>query len=83
MSGEDIAFHFNPRFNMDCTCVVRNTLIDGAWGHEERYGNGMPFTTGEMFEVKITVESDYYKASTLFFSHHYYEQFSANSICEF
>ena len=80
MLGDDIAFHFNPRFNMDCTCVVRNTRIDGTWGHEERYGIGMPFTPGEMFEVKITVESDHYKASILFFSYHNYEQCSANSI---
>ena len=73
MSGYNNAFHFNPRFNMvDCTCVVRNTRIDRKWGQEERNGDGMPFTPGEMFEIKITVEYNHYKASLLFVSYHYY-----------
>ena len=61
MLGEDVAFHFNPRFKENC--VVRNSRIGGKWIKEERDGDGMPFVPGNAFEIKITVEPDWYKVS--------------------
>ncbi|KAF5287072.1 hypothetical protein FQA39_LY16057 [Lamprigera yunnana] len=43
-------FHFNPRFHDNV--VVRNTMIDGQWGDEERDG-GLPFSRGQEFSLKI------------------------------
>nr|XP_014717613.2 galectin-9B-like [Equus asinus] len=56
-SGSDIAFHLNPRFNQNS--VVRNTMINGSWGHEERkYLCGpMPFIRGQSFTVRITCKA--------------------------
>ncbi|XP_070082529.1 galectin-5-like [Equus caballus] len=59
-SGTDIAFHLNPRF-CDNT-VVRNTLINGSWGHEERDLSGeMPFIPGQSFSVGIMCEEHRFK----------------------
>ena len=55
LNSDDIAFHFNPRFNQDV--VVRNTFRNGEWGPEERDG-GFPFTAGEEFSL-IFVCQDY------------------------
>ncbi|XP_064600972.1 LOW QUALITY PROTEIN: galectin-4-like [Liolophura sinensis] len=54
----DIPLHFNVRFTENC--VVRNSLIGGNWGPEERNGN-MPFKRGQAFEVIILVEQGMYK----------------------
>nr|XP_008520808.1 PREDICTED: galectin-9B-like [Equus przewalskii] len=55
-SGSDIAFHLNPRFNQNS--VVRNSLINGSWGHEEKYLCGpMPFIRGQSFTVRITCKA--------------------------
>ncbi len=47
----DIPFHFNPRF--DNGAVVRNSLINGAWGAEENAG-AFPFQRGAPFTIEIT-----------------------------
>ena len=60
VTGDDIAFHFNPRFNQNE--VVRNTYSNGAWGPEERHG-GFPFQEGEEFEVVIVCKEDQYEVS--------------------
>lgn len=59
----DVAFHFNPRF--DQNSIVRNTLVNGCWGAEERHANGFPFAPGKMFDIKILCESDCYKVGSL------------------
>ncbi|KAK9712924.1 Integral peroxisomal membrane peroxin [Popillia japonica] len=54
---ENCALHFNPRF--DENVVVRNSMIDGKWGEEERYGEN-PFTAGKEFVVQIEITIDDY-----------------------
>ncbi|KAJ1357138.1 hypothetical protein KIN20_015199 [Parelaphostrongylus tenuis] len=49
----DIALHFNPRF--DEKAVVRNSLIAGEWGNEEREGK-IPFENGVGFDGGIKNE---------------------------
>ncbi|KAL2099085.1 hypothetical protein ACEWY4_005565 [Coilia grayii] len=52
--GNDIALHFNPRFDESGhKVVVRNSLIAGKWGAEERNCPGFPFVAGQPFELKI------------------------------
>ncbi|KAK1331386.1 LOW QUALITY PROTEIN: hypothetical protein QTO34_009340 [Cnephaeus nilssonii] len=50
-SGNDIAFHMNPRF--DKNAVVRNTQINNCWGPEEHgLTRNMPFVRGQAFLVR-------------------------------
>ncbi|KAJ1346516.1 Lectin, galactoside-binding, soluble [Parelaphostrongylus tenuis] len=49
----DIALHFNPRF--DEKAIVRNSLIAGEWGNEEREGK-IPFEKGVGFDLGIKNE---------------------------
>ncbi|XP_054565076.1 galectin-9-like [Eptesicus fuscus] len=54
-SGNDIAFHMNPRF--DEYAVVRNTQKNNRWGREERgLTQNMPFVRGQAFLVWIKCE---------------------------
>ncbi|XP_054988871.1 galectin-9 isoform X1 [Sorex araneus] len=53
-SGDDVAFHFNPRFRDGL--VVCNTKQNGCWGPEERKMN-IPFSRGSAFELCILVQS--------------------------
>lgn len=52
---ENCCFHFNPRFTHNC--VVRNSMIDGSWGEEER-SDGIPMVKGQEFELKIECTHD-------------------------
>ena len=52
---DDIVFHFNPRFDEDC--IVRNSRLEGSWGHEEREGD-MVFKKGKKFFITIVVQSN-------------------------
>ncbi|VDD94779.1 unnamed protein product, partial [Enterobius vermicularis] len=49
----DIALHFNPRF--DEKAIIRNTLISGEWGNEEREGK-MPLEKGIGFDLELRNE---------------------------
>lgn len=57
---ENIVLHINPRFSEGC--VVRNTMIDGKWGKEEKDGP-MLFTKGQEFTIKIETTEDAYVIS--------------------
>ncbi|CDW59317.1 galectin [Trichuris trichiura] len=54
-SKDDIALHFNVRF--DEKKVVRNTLKGGAWGKEDRVG-GFPFEKKKNFDLLFVCEED-------------------------
>ena len=41
--------------------VVRNSLIGGQWGQEERHGHMFPFVPGQGFEMLILADSHQYK----------------------
>ncbi|CAK6437952.1 unnamed protein product [Pipistrellus nathusii] len=54
-SGNDIAFHFNPRFE-EGGYVVCNTKQKGLWEQEEKLMRN-PFVMGIPFKICIRVES--------------------------
>lgn len=50
--GNDIAFHFNPRFNEDNRkVIVCNSMFHNHWGKEERAAPRFPFEAGKPFKV--------------------------------
>ncbi|XP_063793647.1 galectin-4-like [Pseudophryne corroboree] len=51
--NNDIAFHFNPRFD-EGNVVVCNTMQCKSWGSEERKSH-MPFQRNTYFDIAITV----------------------------
>ncbi|KAF9407386.1 hypothetical protein HW555_012575, partial [Spodoptera exigua] len=53
--NNDIAFHFNPRFQEGY--IVRNHYISGRWGQEETHG-GLPLRRGETFEAHFICHYD-------------------------
>ncbi|XP_048650378.1 galectin-9 isoform X4 [Marmota marmota marmota] len=58
-SDQNIALHFNPRFE-EGGYVVCNTKQNGCWGPEERKMQ-MPFQKGKPFELCFQVESSEFK----------------------
>ncbi|XP_045842266.1 galectin-9 isoform X3 [Meles meles] len=60
-SENDIAFHFNPRFE-EGGYVVCNTKQNGTWGPEERKMH-MPFQMGHPFELCFLVDSEDFKVT--------------------
>ncbi|XP_075692142.1 galectin-4-like [Rhinoderma darwinii] len=51
--NNDIAFHFNPRFD-EGNVIVCNTMQKKSWGSEERKPN-MPFQRNNHFDIAILV----------------------------
>ncbi|XP_053330184.1 galectin-4-like isoform X2 [Spea bombifrons] len=51
--NNDIAFHFNPRFD-EGNVIVCNTMQRNSWGSEERKSR-MPFQRNTFFDIGITV----------------------------
>lgn len=47
--SRDIAFHMNPRVREGI--VVRNSMIGGNWGQEDRELGMSPFMEGQYFDV--------------------------------
>ncbi|KAL1780626.1 galectin-3 [Sigmodon hispidus] len=61
--GNDIAFHFNPRFNENNRrVIVCNTKQDNNWGREERQST-FPFESGRPFKIQVLVEPDHFKVA--------------------
>ncbi|KAM6939808.1 lectin, galactoside-binding, soluble, 2b [Xenentodon cancila] len=62
--AENIAMHFNPRFDWggDCDTIVCNCLSGGCWGDEERSSH-FPFQRGEecKFYINFNYEQFYIK----------------------
>ncbi|XP_054428969.1 galectin-9-like [Pteronotus mesoamericanus] len=56
LSDQNIAFHFNPRFE-EGGYVVCNTKKEGSWGTEERNMH-MPFQRGNRFELCLVVQNE-------------------------
>ncbi|CAH0698386.1 unnamed protein product [Spodoptera exigua] len=56
--GEDIAFHFNPRFTQNC--VVRNHYDCSKWGVEE-ISDSLPMKSGDCFEALIYCYYNFFK----------------------
>lgn len=61
-AAPDIAFHFDIRFNE--RQVVRNTLINGGWGTEERSGP-FPFFHGQSIDIIFRIEAQTIKVCIL------------------
>ncbi|KAH9488839.1 Galectin-4 [Bulinus truncatus] len=60
---DDVAFHFDVRFNMSTSrgIVVRNSKIRGKWGKEESSASYFPFTIDSPYEIMICVKSNKFK----------------------
>ncbi|NXK81504.1 LEG3 protein, partial [Amazona guildingii] len=62
--GNDIAFHFNPRFNEDKRkVIVCNSMFHNHWGKEERTAPRFPFEAGKPFKIQILCEADHFKVA--------------------
>lgn len=59
--GGDIAFHFNPRVKEGV--VVRNSLLSGSWGSEEKDQPSFPFQAGQQFTMIILCEPTEFKVA--------------------
>ncbi|PNJ18745.1 LGALS4 isoform 3, partial [Pongo abelii] len=58
-SSGDIALHINPR--MSNGTVVRNSLLNGSWGSEEKKITHNPFGPGQFFDLSIRCGLDRFK----------------------
>lgn len=56
---DDLALHINARL-ME-RVLVRNSLIMGQWGQEDRHSPSFPFLPGQGFEIVILADSHHYK----------------------
>ncbi|NXG16282.1 LEG3 protein, partial [Grallaria varia] len=62
--GNDVAFHFNPRFNEDHKkVIVCNSKFQDTWGKEERTAPRFPFEAGKPFKLQILCETDHFKVA--------------------
>ncbi|XP_074854749.1 galectin-3 [Carettochelys insculpta] len=62
--GQDIAFHFNPRFNEENRqVIVCNSMIQNNWGKEERTAPWFPFEAGKPFKIQVLCETDHFKVA--------------------
>ncbi|XP_054827975.1 galectin-3 [Eublepharis macularius] len=60
--GNDVAFHFNPRFNENNKrVIVCNTKLQDTWGREDRTAPRFPFEAGKPFKIQVLCEVDHFK----------------------
>lgn len=61
--GSDIALHCDVRlrFGSDVNVFVRNSLLGGGWGGEERPCPYFPFVPNGSFDMIILAEKDKFK----------------------
>ncbi|KAM4632360.1 grifin [Discoglossus pictus] len=57
-SGDQIAFHFNPRFSE--SNIICNSFLGSRWGQEER-SDTFPLEAKEPFQVEIYSDQDYFQ----------------------
>ncbi|XP_067102486.1 galectin-4-like [Osmerus mordax] len=58
-SSGEVAFHMNPRVREGV--VIRNSMIGGSWGQEERELSLNPFLEGQYFDMSIRCGNQRYK----------------------
>ena len=66
--GDDpsnVSFHFNPRQSQDE--VIRNSMVDGGWGDEEKDAEFFPFAPKQSFEIRIICTAWNYVVSIVFY----------------
>jgi len=70
--GDDVAFHFNPRF--DSRTIVKNHRRHGQWGSEENqpFPSYMPLMPGVPIDLQITCQTDRY---TVYMNNHLIAEF--------
>jgi len=68
-NSTDIIFHFNPRFQD--AIIVRNSMLRGEWGEEEREGQ-MVFQQGAEFTIDIYCQDEVFKVCVDGNLHTYY-----------
>ncbi|XP_063804016.1 galectin-3 isoform X2 [Pseudophryne corroboree] len=61
--GNDIVFHFNPRFDEKPNVIVRNSMLRNDWGREERHHTRFPFQQGQPFTIQFLFENDKFNVS--------------------
>ncbi|NXT02907.1 LEG3 protein, partial [Jacana jacana] len=62
--GNDVAFHFNPRFREENRkVIVCNSMFQNNWGKEERTAPRFPFEAGKPFKLQILCEVDHFKVA--------------------
>ncbi|KAJ1203957.1 hypothetical protein NDU88_007738 [Pleurodeles waltl] len=59
----DIAFHFNVRFDEAHKVIVRNSMMKDRWGSEEREAPRFPFEFGKPFQIQFLCEADQFKVA--------------------
>uniref|UniRef100_A0A3B4B0C4 Galectin n=1 Tax=Periophthalmus magnuspinnatus TaxID=409849 RepID=A0A3B4B0C4_9GOBI len=60
---EDLALHFNPRFNdeLDGTVFVCNSKAAGCWGEEKREINNTQNRKGQCKNIMVTFSGDMFE----------------------
>ncbi|KAM4663091.1 galectin-3 [Discoglossus pictus] len=61
--GQEIAFHVNPRLDEKPNTIVRNSMLRGQWGKEERHASKFPFQQGKPFKIQILCQPDKYNVA--------------------